>query len=71
MVNIDYNRLVPGSYQMKNYNKVIDYDERSQFDLRIAPIKEQFLKTEIRRPFFTPEHYKCQPTNLIKAIYIT
>ena len=50
-VNIDYNRLTAGSYQLENYtlvmdNRPVDYrddDGGDQDDSRIAPINQDFL----------------------------
>ena len=64
-VNIDYHLLIPDSYQMKDNNLVFDNrqteyrqdDGGNQDDSRINSINQDFLKMELRHPYWTPGVY--------------
>ena len=58
-VNIDYNLLIPNSYQLKDYNLVFDNRQKdyreddggNQNDSKMNPFNQNFLKMELRRSY--------------------
>ena len=60
-LNVDYTRLVSGSYQLSDYNLVRDSnlpefrtdDEGDNTDIALAPVNSHFLEMILRRPFCT------------------
>ena len=71
-VNIDYNLLIPNSYQLEDYTLVfdtrqVDYKEDDGLDHddpRINPINQNFLKMNVRHPYCTSGVYNMSSQEL-------